>query len=59
MPQKKGYRVIAFDQATERFGLSVYDDGELVFFNLYTFNGYVAERLAQIKNLVQNIVIKE
>lgn len=59
VPQKNGYRVIAFDQATERFGLSVYDDGKLVFFNLYTFNGYVAERLALIKNFVQNIVIKE
>lgn len=59
VPQKKGYRVIAFDQATERFGLSVYDGGELVFFNLYNYVGHVADRLAQIKNFVQNIVIKE
>lgn len=59
VPQKKGYRVIAFDQATEHFGLSVWDDGELVFFHLYTFAGTVVNRLTQIKNFVSNIVLKE
>lgn len=59
VPQKNGYRVIAFDQATEHFGLSIYDNGNLVFFNLYTFTGNVNARLAQIKNFIENIVIKE
>lgn len=59
IPQKKGYRVIAFDQATENFGLSVYDDGQLVFFHLYTFTGLVANRLTQIQHFIENIVIKE
>lgn len=59
VPQKQGYRVIAFDQATEHFGLSVFDNGKLVFFNLYTFTGTFIDRLAQIKNFVENIVIKE
>jgi len=59
VPQKKGYRVIAFDQATENFGLSIYDDGQLVFFHLYTFSGRVADRIAQIQNFIQNIIIKE
>lgn len=59
VPLKQGYRVIAFDQATERFGLSIYDNGNLVFFNLYTFNGCVTDRLVHIKNFIQNIVIKE
>ena len=59
VPQKQGYRVIAFDQATERFGLSVFDDGKLVFFNLYTFDGKFNDRLHKIKKFVEEIVIKE
>lgn len=59
VPPKKGFRVIAFDQATEHFGLSIFDNGELVFFNLYTFVGNVTSRLAQIRNFIENIVIKE
>lgn len=59
VPAKKGYRVIACDQATERFGLSIFDDGKLVFFNLYTFRGHMTERLLAIRNFVRDIVIKE
>lgn len=59
VPKKSGYRVIAFDQATEHFGLSVFDAGELVFFNLYTFTGNVTSRLVQIRKFVRDIVIKE
>lgn len=59
VPPKNGYRIIAFDQATENFGLSVFDDGKLVFFNLYTFVGNFNSRLLQIKKFVEDIVIKE
>ena len=59
VPPKTGYRVIAFDQATEHFGLSVFDAGELVFFSLYTFTGTVNNRLVQIRKFVRDIVIKE
>lgn len=59
VPLKKGYRVIAFDQATEHFGLSIFDDGELVFFNLYNFVGTTIQRLVQIKKFIEDIVIKE
>ena len=59
VPPKKGTRVIGFDQATEHFGLSVWDNGELVFFNIYTFTGLVTQRLAQIRKFVRDIVIKE
>ena len=27
------YRVLGFDQATEKFGVSVFDNGELVYYN--------------------------
>ena len=56
VPPKKGYRVIAFDQATERFGLSIFDDGELVFLHLYNFVGLVNKRIVQIKKFVEMII---
>ena len=59
VPQKKGYRIIAFDQATERFGLSIFEDNQLVFYSLYTFSGDVIHRLTKIKKFVQDVVINE
>lgn len=56
VPPKNGYRVIAFDQATENFGLSIYDNGELKFLSLYVFKGLVSDRLLQIKRFVEMIV---
>ena len=58
VPPKTGYRVIAFDQATEHFGLSIWDNNELVFYSLYTFTGDVVTRLSKIQNFIENIVIK-
>ena len=61
VPQKtqNTYRLIAFDQATENFGLSVFDDGELVFYGLYNFTGDLLARLIKIRKFVDEIVIKE
>lgn len=53
------YRIIAFDQATEKFGLSIFDDGQLVFYSLYTFSGDMLSRLTKIKKFISDIVIKE
>lgn len=53
------YRIIAFDQATEKFGLSIFDDGQLVFYSLYTFSGDMLSRLTKIKKFVSDIVLKE
>ena len=57
VPQKKGYRIIAFDQATEHFGLSIWDDGKIVFYSLYTFTGDAISCLVKIKKFVKEIVI--
>lgn len=57
VPHKKGYRVIAFDQATENFGLSIFDDNQLVFYSLYTFSGDVVSRLTKIKKFITEIVL--
>ena len=59
VPIKNGQRIIAFDQATERFGLSIFDNGKLVFYSLYTFSGELVNRLVKIKKFINDIVIKE
>lgn len=59
VPQKRGYRLIAFDQATEKFGLSIYEDGKLIFYSLYQFSGDVTARLSQINKFVRDIVIAQ
>ena len=51
------FRIIAFDQATEKFGLSIWDNGKLIFYNLYTFKGVVINRIAQIRKFVKDFVI--
>ena len=61
VPQKDKdtYRLIAFDQATENFGLSIFDNGKLVFYSLYKFSGDVCARLTKIRKFISDIVIKE
>lgn len=56
VPEKTGYRILAFDQATERFGLSMFDDGKLVFYNLYTFTGDLSCRLMKIREWLKVIL---
>lgn len=53
------YRVIAFDQATEKFGISVFDDGELVYYRLYNFSGDLNGRLVKIKHMIEDVVIAQ
>ena len=51
------YRVIAFDQATEKFGLSVFDDGKLIFYRLFNFTGDLNARLLKVKKLLETVVL--
>lgn len=60
VPQKgKKYRLIAFDQATQKFGLSIFDDGELVYYKLFTFSGSAVNRMVKIRKIIDEIVIKQ
>lgn len=59
VPEKQGYRVIAFDQATENFGLSIFENGELIYYNLYVFSGSLNARMVKIKRFLENVVIPE
>lgn len=59
VPPKQGFRVIAFDQATENFGLSIFENEKLIFYKLYVFSGDLKTRMVKIKRFIENIVISE
>lgn len=55
-PVKKGYRIIGFDQATKHFGISIFDDGQLVYYDCVDFNDANTEvRLAKISKFVDSV----
>lgn len=54
-PKKSGYRIIGFDQATQNFGISVYDDGKLVYYDVIRFIGETGERLVNIADFVDRV----
>lgn len=59
-PKKEGVkRIMGFDQATEHFGLSIYDGTTLVFYSLYTFKGTTDNRLLSIMHFIRDIVLPE
>jgi Holliday junction resolvasome RuvABC endonuclease subunit len=59
-PAKKGVRVLGFDNATKMMGVSVFDDGELVFYNVFNFNSKSLEkRLLQIFDLLNDYILPE
>lgn len=60
-PVKKDgtYRVIGLDNATEKMGVSVFDDGELVFYSLLEFDGLLEERLYAIHSVLTQVVFTQ
>lgn len=58
--EKKGYRVIALDNSTQKVGLSIFDDDELVYYILLNFTGANYEdRLLKIANYIEDIIINQ
>lgn len=55
-PVKKGYRVIGCDQATQHFGISVFDDGILVFYDCIEFQGELDCRYAKIYAFMESVI---
>lgn len=53
VPNKVGYRIIGFDQSSNKIGVSIYDNGKLVYYDLYQLNGELDERLMKWSNLVK------
>lgn len=58
VPQKQGQRVVAIDNATEKVGISVFDDGKLVYWHLYKYAGETIERLVKNRQFLEDIIIK-
>lgn len=59
VPQKKGQRIIAFDNATEKVGVSIFDDGVLVYYNLLKFSGSLDDRMVRIWEVFTQVVIPQ
>lgn len=53
------YRVIGLDNATEKMGVSVFDDGELVFYTLLQFEGLLEERLLSIYDVLTQVIFTQ
>lgn len=58
VPEKKGYRIIGFDNASHNMGVAIFDDGKLVYYNLLQFStGTTLQRLNKIRDLLEKIII--
>jgi Holliday junction resolvasome RuvABC endonuclease subunit len=58
-PEKSGYRILALDNATEKMGLSIYDNGKLVYYHLLVFSGNFDSRITKIFDVVTKVMIQE
>jgi Holliday junction resolvasome RuvABC endonuclease subunit len=55
-PEKKGFRIIGFDQATKHFGISVFDDEKLVYYDVIDFTDEDTEvRLVKIGHFIDEV----
>lgn len=59
LPPKKGFRIIAVDQASYKIGISVFDDGKLVHYHLVEVTGTFDARLHKIFKFISDVVIKQ
>ena len=56
-PKKSGYRIMGWDQATQHFGVSIFDDGKLVYFDCIDFIGDTETRFVKIMKFIENMII--
>lgn len=59
VPEKNGYRIVAFDQSSNNIGVSIYDNGNLVYYDWYKLTGELDERLAKWYNLINTTVVND
>lgn len=53
------YRIVALDNATNNMGVAVFDDGKLVYYKLYSFEGTQVQRLSKIRDFIENIALRQ
>lgn len=59
IPEKKGHRIVGIDNATENVGISVFDNGKLVYYTKKTYSGSMWEKIIKNQDFLENIIIKE
>lgn len=60
VPEKKGFRVIGFDNASHNMGVAIYDDGKLVYYDLLQFTkGNAIQRLNSIRDMLEDTILLE
>lgn len=59
LPPKTGFRIIAVDQASQKMGISVYDNGKLVYYHYVEVSGNLPVRLQKIYKFMQEVVIRQ
>ena len=57
IPIKRGYRVIGIDNATQKFGISIFESGNLIYYNVLTFEGDLIDRLNGIWDMINKVII--
>lgn len=58
--EKAGYRIIGLDNATYRMGISLFENGKLIYYDLLTFvDDNHIKRLNEIRDLFENKILKE
>lgn len=55
-PKKSGYRIVAVDNASHNAGVSVFDNGKLVFYHLYSYTGDTIDRLYKNRQFLEEVV---
>lgn len=58
-PPKCGERIVAIDNATEKVGISVFDNKKLVFYHLFVIEGDTITRLLKNRKMIEDVVIKQ
>jgi hypothetical protein len=58
IPKKRGYRIIGIDNATYKMGISLFENGVLIYFKLFEFtsNNHI-QRLNEIRDLFEQEII--
>ena len=58
IPKKKGFRIVAFDNSSQYIGVSIFDDGKLVYYGLFSFTeGTAIERISKIRDLLEDRIL--
>jgi activator of 2-hydroxyglutaryl-CoA dehydratase len=58
LSRKKGYRIIGIDNATRSMGISLFENGKLIYYKLFTYkSGSHIHRLNEIRDIFEEIII--